>query len=121
QIEADPEKPIDELEREILGISHAELGELLDRHWGLPEEIVAVIASHHNTDASPDPMIALARITERILENSTIKEEVRKVGPEEEKAELLILGLEPAHLEKARTILAQQQEQIRILADMLGN
>ncbi len=121
QIEASPEKPIGELEREILGISHAELGELLARHWGLPEEIVAVIGAHHSTDAASDPMIALARITERILENSTIKEEIRQVSAEEEEAELAILGLEAAHLEKAKAVLAQQQEQIRILADMLGN
>lgn len=121
QIETNPEKPIGELEMAILGISHAELGEMLGRHWGLPEEIVVVIAGHHLRDASTDPMLALARITERILGDSAIQEEIRKISPEEEKAELAILGLEPAHLEKAIAVLAQQQEQIRILADMLGN
>lgn len=121
QIEANPEKPIAILERETLGISHAELGELLGLHWGLPEEIVAVIAGHHLTGVTQDPMLTLARITERILGDNTIREEVRSISAEEAQEELEILGLQPVHLEKATTILAQQQEQIRILADMLGS
>ena len=121
QIEADPDKPIAELEKNTLGFSHAELGELLGRHWGLPEEIVSVIAGHHLTGVAQDPMLTLARITERILGDNAIREEVRNISPEEALEELEILGLQPIHLEKAVTILAQQQEQIRILSDMLGS
>lgn len=121
QIEADPEMPVTELEREILGVSHAELGELLGRHWRLPEEIIDVIAGHHLAAATSDPMLTLARITERMLNDSAIKEDVREVTPEQEKQELETLGLEPVHLEKAASILEQQREQIRILADMLGS
>ncbi len=121
QLDAYPDRPVAELETGILGMSHADLGALLGRHWGLPEEITAVIGGHHLAGVSPDPMLTLARITERILGEGAIKEEIRKISPEEEQAELDILGLESAHLEKASSILAQQQEQIRILADMLGN
>ncbi len=120
QIEATPEQSISELETQVLGISHAELGELLGRNWGLPNEIIAVIAGHHLKTIPADPLLTLARITERILGDGAIREEVHKLSPEEEMAELATLGLEPLHLEKAVTILAQQQEQIRILADMLG-
>lgn len=120
QIEADPEKSVAMLEQEILGISHAELGELLGRNWGLPDEINAVIAGHHMQGASTDPMLTLARITERLLGDGVIREEIHNISAEEEDAELAVLGLEPRHLEKAADILAQQREQIRILADMLG-
>lgn len=120
RIEANPEQPIDEIEEQVLGISHAELGELLGRNWGLPDEIVAVIAGHHQRGATADPMLTLARVTERILEDGTIREGASDISPEEEKEELASLGLESRHLEKASSILAQQQEQIRILADMIG-
>ena len=121
RLDAEPERSSLELETEILGATHAELGVLLGRNWGLPEEIIAVIGGHHLTTASSDPMLNLARITERILGEGAIKEEIRKISAEEERNELASLGLESAHLEKAIAILAQQQEQIRILADMLGN
>jgi HD-like signal output (HDOD) protein len=121
KIEADPERPITDIELETLGISHAQLGEMLGRHWGLPEEIVTVIAGHHGSGVSHDPMLTLARITERILgSTASIREEMRHISIDEEAAELEILGLQSVHLEKAAFVISQQQEQIRILADMLG-
>jgi HD-like signal output (HDOD) protein/prolyl-tRNA editing enzyme YbaK/EbsC (Cys-tRNA(Pro) deacylase) len=43
-----PERPITELEREILGISHADLGLWLMEAWGMPKEIVDAVHEHHN-------------------------------------------------------------------------
>jgi len=36
-----------ELENEILGASHAFIGQYLTNHWNLPEEISMIIAEHH--------------------------------------------------------------------------
>jgi len=47
--EGDPEGeiPICDLEREILGFDHAELGEFVASQWNLPEHLVATIRYHH--------------------------------------------------------------------------
>ncbi len=121
RMESEPERPIGQLEREVLGISHAELGALLGRNWGLPEEILAVISGHHAKEPTENPMLALARVTERILGDSAIREDVHTLTTEQEAEELASLGLDEAHLDKATDILGRQQEQIRILADMLGS
>jgi HD-like signal output (HDOD) protein len=38
----------DEAEREVLGYSHAEVGELVMQHWKFPPEIAAVARYHHD-------------------------------------------------------------------------
>lgn len=43
-----PERPLLELERELLGVTHAELGLWLAEAWNLPQEIVETIREHHN-------------------------------------------------------------------------
>ena len=40
--------PFFDAEQEVLGITHAEIGEYLGGLWGLPSPIVNVIAFHHN-------------------------------------------------------------------------
>ena len=59
------------IEKELLGMTHGEIGAELARHWGLPEEIVAVIRDHHgygetDTRAYP-PLVRLVNIAEKIL------------------------------------------------------
>lgn len=40
--------PIFEAEREVIGVDHAELGSRLIEKWGLPAELAAAIAGHHD-------------------------------------------------------------------------
>ena len=47
-----------EAERELLGCDHTEAGAALARHWGLPDEIVRAIESHHEDPiADPSPTL----------------------------------------------------------------
>lgn len=46
-----------EVEREILGCDHAELGGLVAQHWGLPDAIRIPITYHHDPDPYSDPGI----------------------------------------------------------------
>lgn len=48
-------QPLHELERERLGITHAEAGALLSRRWSLPTELGQMIAGHHLPPLSPVP------------------------------------------------------------------
>lgn len=48
-------RPVAEVERELLGVSHAEVGAYLMGLWGLGEDIVAAIAGHHDPGAWGPP------------------------------------------------------------------
>ena len=40
--------PLNEVEQELLGMTHCESGEVIGRNWNLPAELVEVIACHHS-------------------------------------------------------------------------
>ncbi len=43
-----PQTPVTELEMELLGISHQEIGAWLMEAWHMPEEVVVAMRQHHN-------------------------------------------------------------------------
>lgn len=47
-IDEHPERPIIELEREVLGIEHSELGAWLLEKWDMPEEVITAARHHHD-------------------------------------------------------------------------
>ena len=64
------EIPLVEAERELLGITHAECGGELARHWDLPGEIRTAIVTHHAPSTAPQhrrlaAMVHLADIAVR--------------------------------------------------------
>lgn len=42
------DRPFDDIEAEILGITHAEAGSQLMRQWQFPDEVVEIVACHHH-------------------------------------------------------------------------
>ncbi len=73
-----PERPITEVELEVLGITHCAIGAQLARHWNLPEEIVFAIGNHHppykDPAAAQNPMVLLIGIVEKLQSNFGITE-----------------------------------------------
>ncbi|VAW86999.1 Predicted signal transduction protein [hydrothermal vent metagenome] len=49
-VAAHPETPVSELEIQIFGITHTEVGAQLMDKWRLPEEIIVAAREHHNPD-----------------------------------------------------------------------
>jgi HD-like signal output (HDOD) protein/prolyl-tRNA editing enzyme YbaK/EbsC (Cys-tRNA(Pro) deacylase) len=47
-VAAQPERPILELEREIVGVTHTEMGLWLMDAWSLPKEIIETVRMHHD-------------------------------------------------------------------------
>jgi len=45
-----PDTPLTELERRLLGVSHMELGAWLFEHWNLSPEVIVSTREHHNPD-----------------------------------------------------------------------
>lgn len=48
QLAAEQHLPLDVVEEEVLGFTHADSGQLLLEHWGLPQEMADAAGSHHN-------------------------------------------------------------------------
>lgn len=99
-----------DIELEIVGLTHDELGAELARHWGLPEEIVTAIRFHHDVSRS-DPSQPLARIinlAEKLLPSFGVPELIdTTVTPED----WLALGIDPEQAEEVNARVAEQAEQ----------
>jgi HD-like signal output (HDOD) protein len=60
--------PLEETEREILGVSHADVGAYLLGVWGLPTSIVETVAYHHPQRRAPaheSPLLAILQAADR--------------------------------------------------------
>ncbi len=105
----EPDRPAIEIERELLEVTHDELGAELAKYWNLPSEIVEVLRYHHTPDveeaAEGQPLVRIVNITEKLLPTLGLREYVGNyVAPEEWEA----LGIDP---ERADEIAAQAVEQ----------
>ncbi|MBI3902884.1 MAG: HDOD domain-containing protein [Nitrosomonadales bacterium] len=72
QLRLQPDRPVLELERELLGITHCDIGAHLARHWNLPAEIVDVLGHHHPPlDAATDgqKLTSLIALAEKLQPN----------------------------------------------------
>lgn len=105
EILAHPERPACEIEQELLGMTHGDIGAQLGRHWDLPEEIIAVMRYHHTPDApgaeAGQPLVRLVSFAERLLPSFGITEQAEDKIREDEWMQLGI----PA--EKSETIVEQ--------------
>lgn len=107
------------IEQQLLGTHHGELGARLALHWGLPEEIIAVIRYHHmpdNADAEVgQPLVNLVHLAEKILPNLGIPEHT---GPEILPQEWINLGIEATEsndiIQEVNTV-AEQAKQLAIV------
>jgi HD-like signal output (HDOD) protein len=105
-------RPAIEVERELLDVTHDELGAELAKYWNLPEEIVAVIRYHHTPDAPESgvgqPLVRIVNITEKLIPSFGLREFVGNTVSDEEWA---ALGIDPAQAEEIAAQAAEQAEQ----------
>lgn len=99
-----------EIEQELLGIGHAELGAELARQWNLPEEIVCVLRSHHRpeTAAAGQTLARMVCLAEKLLPGFGINEHIASIVADEEWA---ALGIDPADAAEVSEQVAEQAEQ----------
>lgn len=118
QLRAQPDRPILEIEQELLGVTHCEIGAQLGRHWDLPEEIIAVMRYHHTPDEEGaeegQPLVSMVNIAERLLSEFGISEPVEKEVGEQEWRDM---GIDPA---KADDIRSQVKEVAAQAAELAG-
>jgi HD-like signal output (HDOD) protein len=71
------DRPLHEVESEILGVNHASVGAYLLGLWGLPFPIVEAVAYHHNPAAAGDEKFGLSSavaLADSLVESSPIEE-----------------------------------------------
>jgi HD-like signal output (HDOD) protein len=115
-----------EIERSLLGMTHCEIGAQLGHHWGLSEEIIAVIRHHHASNergsvADPEwldqdsssvigqPFIIMVNIAEKILPEFCIAKhaEGENIGEQE----WLDIGIDPAQADDIRSYVEEVSAQ----------
>ncbi len=110
---AEPERPALAIEKEMLEISHDELGAKLARHWNLPDEIIAALRYHHTPDeaktaaAEGQTLARMINIVEKLLTSFSF---VEYVTPGVSDSEWETLGIDPAMAEKINEKVAEQAE-----------
>jgi putative nucleotidyltransferase with HDIG domain len=117
KLAAEPDRPVSEVEAEVITVSHATLGAELARHWDLPERIIAVLRYHHTPDveeaAAGQPLIALINLAEKLLPSFGISEVVNTEITDED---WVALGIDPARAEELTAAVHEQAEQAKQLA-----
>lgn len=108
----EPNRPAIEIERELLEMTHDELGAELAKHWNLPNEIVTVLRYHHTPEAAGaaegQPLVRIVNITEKLLPQLGIREFVGSQVTEEEWA---VLGIDPDRAEEISEQVVEQANQ----------
>ncbi len=108
RLSSPPACTVAEIEAEMLGVSHGELGAELGHRWNLPETIVAVLNYHHNPQdkraAVGQPLASMASLAEKLLPTFGIAEALPSDVADEEWRSL---GIDPL---QADEIKARVQE-----------
>ena len=117
QLQAQPERPAQEIEQELLGITHGEIGAQLGRHWDLPNEIIAVMRYHHTPDEPAaevgQPLVKLLSFAEKLLPAFGVAEHTgQAIGDDE----WMVLGINPEKAAEIVEQIATIAEQARQLA-----
>jgi HD-like signal output (HDOD) protein len=64
-------RPLQEVEQEMLGVTHAEVGAYLLGIWGLPPALVEIVACHHAPSLltlTPGPLIDAVHIADAMVD-----------------------------------------------------
>ena len=117
KLQTQTERPLLEIEQELLGMTHCDIGAQLGRHWDLPDEIIAVMRYHHTPDdensAGGQPLVSMVNIAEKILSEFGIAEPTAKEVTEQEWQEL---GIDPAKADDIRSQIMEVAGQAKELA-----
>jgi putative nucleotidyltransferase with HDIG domain len=117
RLAAEPDRPITEIESNVIEIGHGELGAELAQHWNLPDDIVAVLRYHHTPNyvgaKAGQPYIALLNLAEKLLPAFGISEHA---GSDISLQDWRALGIDPARAEELTITVREQAEHARQVA-----
>lgn len=113
RLAAETLRPAEEIETEILEMSHGELGAELGRHWNLPEAIVAVLRYHHQPanarGTTGEHLVIMANIAEKLLPTFCMPEHIQ---PDISIGEWQALGIEPSSVEEIKQLVLKHNQEV---------
>ena len=112
RLAAEAGRPSLEVEREVLEITHDELGAELGRQWNLPEEIISVLRYHHTPGVAEaalgQPLAHMIYIVEKLLPSFGI---VEYQTPDIRDDEWEMLGIDPSRAGEVKEQIDEQADQ----------
>jgi len=113
RMSAEPGRPVEEIEAEMLEMSHSELGAELGRYWNLPEAIIAVLRYHHHPGeaqaAVGQPLVTMANMAEKLLPTFGISEHTPpNISAEEWQA----LGIDPSKADEIKALVQKHNREV---------
>lgn len=115
----EPARPLPELEDELLGVSHAELGAWLMQAWNMPDELVSAVRLHHDEefDGAHALFPNLVLLANRLLASVDIGDEHCRDLP----GDLLArLGISEPDARAALAVVCEHAEGLEIMASRLA-
>jgi putative nucleotidyltransferase with HDIG domain len=114
RLATDSERASEEIEAELLEMTHGELGAELVRYWELPPAVVAILRYHHdplNVGAvAGQPLVSMINIAEKILPSFGILERsTTEISSDEWKS----LGIEPSKADELIEQILEQAEEAK--------
>ncbi len=105
-------------ERELLGVDHHETGSWLAHRWHLPNEVIAVMAHHHEPEYRSDawPVSLLAGMCARMVQRQQVDGEEMPVEPESLEA----LGIPETRVERAWDACEGQRDELDEMAKLFA-
>jgi putative nucleotidyltransferase with HDIG domain len=114
RLATESERASQEIEAELLDMTHGELGAELVSYWELPPAVVAILRYHHDPlnagAALGQPLVNMINIAEKILPAFGIAE---RSSTEIGKAEWEVLGIDPAKADELITQILEQAEEAK--------
>lgn len=114
-----PDRPIQQLEREVVGISHTELGLRLMAAWDMPRDIVEAVREHHDPNYSSDfsDYANLVYIANALLKRNGVGDAESTELPE---GLLSRVGLDSARAETAFSTILEDIDGLDFIARKLA-
>lgn len=114
----EPEKSIVELEQQILGVTHMELGAWLMDAWNMPQEIIVVQREHHNLEylGAHANYVQLVALADSLLKGYGMGDAPNDRIPAEV---LVVLGVEEEQVMKVLERTIENREDLDAMAHQL--
>jgi HD-like signal output (HDOD) protein len=118
-VQEHPDRPLVELEREALGLTHAELGLWLMEEWNMPREIIEAVREHHNAGYRGDFAVYpnLVHIANVLLKRHGIGDADSMLMPP---GLLESVGLDEVQAEAALGTVLESRESLEFIAKKMA-
>jgi len=117
-----PEHHIIDMERQLIGTDHAEIGGMLCQLWGLPENIQQPIAGHHQPDCMPQSKYVMSvHLAEMACNALNLGKRSRNIVAHLSERALPELGLSWAQMPDLLGEIEARSRFMRVFTDLKSN